>query len=112
MPYGGTFHQNQGANLDEDVGTHINFTRHADINIYSSNFKEGIDYHKLTYEHRSINLDTVTAPQGKTVTGVRFHKRDDKTLELQIRATDFDFETGKNHLALRNANKYVWVLYF
>lgn len=57
---------------------------------------EDIDYATLTYENRAINLDDLILPQGKVVTGVRF-KRNDTTghLTLEIRATDFDYSTGR-----------------
>lgn len=54
----------------------------------------GVDYFTLSYENRSINLDDLVLPQGKLVTGVRFHNLNDH-LVLQIRATDFDYFTGR-----------------
>lgn len=54
----------------------------------------GIDYHTLTWEHRSINLDTVTAPAGTVITGVRF-KVTEGVLNIEIRASKFEFSTGK-----------------
>lgn len=54
----------------------------------------GVDYFTLTYENRSINLDDLVLPQGKLVTGVQFHNLDGH-LALQIRATDFDYFTGR-----------------
>lgn len=58
-----------------------------------ADFKEGIDYHELTYDQRSINFDTITVPQGHIVTGVRFALFKGH-LRLEVRATEFDFETG------------------
>lgn len=54
---------------------------------------EGIDYHTLNYENRSINFDTVTVPEGTLVTGVRFQLHHGH-IQLGVRATEFDFESG------------------
>lgn len=67
---------------------------HPEFSIDSPGVKNGVDFQTLTYQKRSINLDTVLAPAGKVVTGVRFHVLDDGVLTIQIRATDFDYETG------------------
>lgn len=56
--------------------------------------KSGTDYHALTWDHRRINLDTVIAPLGRVVTGVRFGLVNE-VLSIEIRANDFDFLTGK-----------------
>lgn len=34
--------------------------------------KEGVDYHKLTYEARTIDIDSVLAPENTVVTGKIF----------------------------------------
>lgn len=65
----------------------------------------GVDYFTLTYENRSINLDDLVLPQGKLVTGVRFHNLDGH-LALQIRATDFDYFTGR----LENITHNPWAM--
>lgn len=57
-------------------------------------YRSGYDYHTLTMENRSVNLDTVEVPAGKIVTGVRFRVIDG-ALTLQVRATDFDFTSGR-----------------
>lgn len=64
----------------------------------------GIDYHALSYENRSINLDHVTAPKDHIVTGVRFRIIDAR-ITLEIRATEFDFVSGR----LRNQDKSIWL---
>lgn len=66
--------------------------------------RDGIDYHTLTWENRSINLDTVFVPEGKLVTGLRFRVKD-KAITLEVRATEFDFTTGR----LRNLESSHWV---
>lgn len=65
----------------------------------------GIDYHTLTKVQRSINLDTITLPLHQVLTGIRFQLKDDNRLSLEIRATDFDYETGK----LLNAENSQWI---
>lgn len=64
---------------------------------------DGIDYHTLSWQNRTVNLDTVVVPEGKVVTGVRFRVIDG-VLTLQVRATEFDFATGK----LRNLANSFW----
>lgn len=64
---------------------------------------DGIDYFTLTRRYRSINLDTIYLPSNKVVTGVRFGVQNHR-LHLEIRATDFDYESGK----LRNLKHSTW----
>lgn len=64
---------------------------------------DGVDYHTLTYQNRAVNLDSVIAPVGTVVTGVRF-KAIDGVLNIEIRATKFEFSTGK----LFNDHKWIW----
>lgn len=64
----------------------------------------GIDYFTLTYENRSVNLDELTLPRGKVVTGVRFYHHKGHIV-LQIRATDFNYFSGK----LVNLHYTPWV---
>lgn len=55
--------------------------------------EEGIDYHTLSWFNRSIDLDTVIDSE-RVVTGVRFRVIDSH-LRLEVRVTNFDFESGK-----------------
>lgn len=64
-----------------------------------------VDYFTISYENRSINLDDLVLPQGKLVTGVRFHNLNGH-LVLQIRATDFDYFTGR----LENITHNPWAM--
>lgn len=66
--------------------------------------RENVDYYALTYEHRSINLDHVTAPLGHLVTGVRFRIVNER-ISLEIRATEFNFVSGK----LENVGNSLWI---
>lgn len=65
--------------------------------------QNGTDYHTLTREHRSINLDTVNIPASMVLTGVRLQLHDNR-LMLEVRGTEFDFHTGH----LKNLDKSIW----
>lgn len=54
----------------------------------------GIDYHTLTWRSRAVNLATITAPPGSVLTGIRFAV-DNGHLSFEIRATQFDFNSGR-----------------
>lgn len=69
-----------------------------------SDGQNGIDYFTLSRQHRSINLDTIVLASDKVVTGVRFGVENNR-LHLEIRATDFDYQTGK----LKNLDKSIWI---
>lgn len=71
----------------------IDWKKSSGFSVTDSTVREGIDYHTLTYEHRGINLDRLEAPSGFTVTGVRFQMHNGN-LNLEIRITEFDFNTG------------------
>lgn len=70
----------------------------------STESKDGIDYHTLTWQQRSLNLDTIILPPHQVLTGVRFILLDGN-LALQIRGTDIDFSIGK----LTNLENSEWV---
>lgn len=65
---------------------------------------DGVDYFTLTHEKRAINLDDLTVPQGKVVTGIQFFHQNGHII-IQIRATDFDYFSGR----LINLNYSPWV---
>lgn len=71
---------------------------------FLTNGKNEIDYFTLSREHRSINLDTIVLPLDKVVTGVRFQAHENR-LYLEIRATDFDYDSGK----LKNPEQSAWI---
>lgn len=75
------------------------------FNTHDSDIQANIDYFPLTYENRSINLDMVTVPKGTLVSGVRFRVTDAGHITLDVRATPFDFVTGK----LKDVANSVWV---
>lgn len=55
---------------------------------------DGYDYHTLSWENRSVALDTVMVPSGSLITGIRF-KTYMGRLHFEIQATKFDFVNGK-----------------
>ncbi|XP_031617015.1 uncharacterized protein LOC116336929 [Contarinia nasturtii] len=73
--------------------------------IDDTNVEENVDYFTISYENRSINLDEVTVPKGSLVTGVRFRVTDAGHITLDVRATPFDFITGK----LKDLTNSVWI---
>lgn len=78
----------------------VNFTEPLNAFVVIEKFQredeglDGVDYHTLNWQNRSINLDTIIAPAGSLVTGIRF-KLAEGVLNLEIRATKFEFSTGK-----------------
>jgi len=74
------------------------------FNINDTGVIEGIDYHILTLQNRSINLDTVFVPNGYLVTGVRFRLINGH-ITLQVRGTEFNYELGE----LINKDASMWI---
>ncbi|XP_017870065.1 PREDICTED: uncharacterized protein LOC108618522 isoform X2 [Drosophila arizonae] len=64
--------------------------------IYDRNVAKGIDYHTLSYESRSIDLDDImkTDDYSFVVTGLRFRVLG-AHLNLEARLTEFDFTKGE-----------------
>lgn len=78
-------------------------------NVIFSNFRrtdpeivDGVDYHTLSWQNRSVNLDTIVLPHDSVVTGVRF-VAEKECLSLEIRSTKFDFNSG----TLLDENKWI-----
>lgn len=82
-------------NENGDTNPNNRYIGHPEFSMNTAGVQNGVDFHTLSYNKRKINLDIVQTPTGKIVTGVRFHVLNDGTLTIQIRATDFDYETGK-----------------
>lgn len=80
--------------LNETIINDIPWQLGKQFRIDDRSVQSGIDYYALTWENRRINLDTVIAPLGNVVTGVRFALIDG-VLSIGIRANRFDFLTGK-----------------
>ena len=64
----------------------------------------GQDYHTLSWEQRSIDLDDLIADDRHLLTGVRF-KKIGTHLNFEIYITPFDFETGK---LLEPTQRSIW----
>lgn len=93
-------------NVDSVIDERLLWKLPPQFNITDNHTIEGVDYATLTYENRSINLDTVAAPNGEVVTGVRFNRNaKDGHLLLEVRFTDIDVTAGK----LINLEKSVWL---
>lgn len=75
------------------------------FNIDDGRSMDGVDFHKLTFDQRSVNLDTIVAPIGQVVTGVRFQKTKHGHLNLEIRVTDVDIIAGQ----LMNLEDSIWL---
>jgi len=106
LPYGKVTVSPANPNIaDSNANSNFRFVAHEEFDINEAGIQNGIDYHTLTYDHRTIDLDTVIAPPDSLVTGVRFHVTNDKRLTLQIRATKFNYETGK----LEKLDESVWI---
>lgn len=73
------------------------------FDINAANIREGIDYFALTWENRTLNLDTIELAAGTVVTGVRFKVRNG-AIGLEVRGTDFDLTTGQ----LKNLESSQW----
>lgn len=64
-------------------------------NVFDRHVKNGVDYHKLSYEKRTIDLDDVdTDDNSFVVTGVRFRVVGTH-LNLEAYYSEFDFRTGQ-----------------
>ncbi|XP_013164308.1 PREDICTED: uncharacterized protein LOC106115465 isoform X2 [Papilio xuthus] len=66
-------------------------------------FREGTDYHTLTYERRAIDLDELDSPVGHVLTGVRF-RMIGAHLHFEIRSTPFNYTTGR-----LSPEKGIWI---
>lgn len=64
---------------------------------------EGADYHKITNEKRSIDLDDIVAPMGFLVTGIRFHESENH-LKLEARVTQYNYTTG---ILIVNSSRWI-----
>lgn len=87
------------------VGIEEAWKRAAPFDVHDNTTHEGIDYHTLTYENRSINLDTIVVPDGHVVTGIRFNRNEYGHLKLEVRVTAIDFTAG----ILMNLEQSVWL---
>ncbi|XP_029173505.1 uncharacterized protein LOC114942330 isoform X2 [Nylanderia fulva] len=74
------------------------------FSIMDSNVKSGIDYHKLVWEKRALDLDDLQSAQDHLLTGVRFRMVGSR-LNLEIKVTPFNFTSG---LLIQPEEKSFW----
>ena len=75
-----------------NVVTNYNFT------VTDPSVRDHFDYFTMTYENRTLNLDTIMAARDQLVTGVRFRVHSG-SVHLEVRFTYFDEATGKLDLS-------------
>lgn len=64
-----------------------------EFSIDDFDIEEGVDFHTISLFNRSIDLDTVVDAD-RIVTGIRFRVVNSH-LRLEVRVTNFDYQTGK-----------------
>ncbi|KAG8223712.1 hypothetical protein J437_LFUL004077 [Ladona fulva] len=64
----------------------------------------GVDFHMMTWEERSIDLDTLSGPEGNVLTGVRLRLLGPH-LNLEILSTPFNITSGQ----LGSLNSSEWI---
>lgn len=64
------------------------------ISIISTQYQEGRDYKKLSFEDRNIDLDRLQAPSDHVVTGVRFRMLGPH-INLEVQVTPVNYTTGQ-----------------
>lgn len=74
------------------------------FSIKDLNVTKDVDYHELSYDKRSINLDEVKLPKNQLLTGVRFCVKNGH-LTIEVRGTTFDYATG----TLNGAEESEWI---
>lgn len=77
-----------------------------DYRLLDRGIRNGIDYFTMNWTHRAIDLDDLksTLRKDQVVTGVRFRTLG-RHLRLEVRFTEFDFNTGK----LLDESTQIWV---
>lgn len=75
----------------------------TNFTITDPSVKELVDYFTMTYDNRTLNLDTIIAARDQLVTGVRFRIYSG-AVHLEARFTYFDEATGK--LDLQTASEW------
>lgn len=91
------------AHLNSTAPTWNSYTALNYFDVHRADVREGIDYFTLSWENRTINLDTIEVPAGKVVTGVRFRVHGN-SIGLEVRGTDFDLTSGQ----LKNIEQSQW----
>ncbi|KAF5282500.1 hypothetical protein FQR65_LT14270 [Abscondita terminalis] len=84
--------------------TTVRWVQPEDYRITDRYIYNGQDYHTLTWEQRSIDLDDLPTDDGYILTGVRF-KKIGTHLNFEIYMSLFDFDSGKLKEPIHNS---VW----
>ncbi|KAL6258400.1 hypothetical protein P5V15_010358 [Pogonomyrmex californicus] len=63
------------------------------FSVSDTHVKDGIDYHKIVWEKRALDLDDLLSPQDHLLTGIRFRMVGSR-LNLEIMITPFNFTSG------------------
>lgn len=66
----------------------------AEFRLTDRAVRNGEDYHTMDWKNRAIDTDDLVAPDHHVVTGIRFRTVGGH-LNLEIRITEADFESGK-----------------
>lgn len=74
------------------------------FSIMDANIRSGIDYHKLVWEKRALDLDDLQSSQDHLLTGVRFRMVGSR-LNLEVMVTPFNFTSG---LLIQPEEKTFW----
>lgn len=93
----GQVHQDSAGNSS------IEWKMTAPFNIDDPDVVEGVDFHQLSWKKRSIDMDTLIDLE-RVVTGVRFRVVDSH-IRLEMRVTDFDYQTGQ----LKDLRRSKWI---
>ncbi|XP_023314123.1 uncharacterized protein LOC111693548 [Trichogramma pretiosum] len=72
------------------------------VNKTDSDARVGVDYHQLSWDYRSFELDDIEVTKNHVLTGVKF-TLDQGLLRLEVRGSQFNYKSGK----LRT-DKHTW----
>lgn len=75
-----------------------NVVSNSNFTLNDPDVRENTDYYTMTYDNRTLNLDTIVAKGDQIVTGVRFRVHSD-SVHLEVRFTYYDEATGKLDLS-------------
>lgn len=81
-----------------ELDSNFNVVSNYNFSVTEPGIREHFDYHTMTYDNRSLNLDTIVAARDQLVTGVRFRFYAG-SVHLEARFTYFDEATGKLDLS-------------
>ncbi|XP_055324712.1 uncharacterized protein LOC129579091 isoform X2 [Sitodiplosis mosellana] len=79
--------------IEEINSNEITWTGDYDWVIEDANVEADIDYHRLSWNSRAIELDTIRAKPDEVVTGARFRLVNNR-IRFEVRVTAYNKETG------------------